>query len=742
MSSPRKTIVVIGNGMVGHRLLTTLVEMGATKRFRIVTFCEETRVAYDRVALSSFYGGMSAEDLSLVEAGFFEQSGVELHIGDRAASVDREKKQIVSQKGVTLDYDICVFATGSYPFVPPINGNDAQGCFVYRTIDDLVAIRDWAKSAKRGAVIGGGLLGLEAANALLSLGLETHVVEFAPRLMPVQVDDAGATALRRRIEELAVRVHTSKETRQIGADADKKVQSLIFADGSELPVDMVVFSAGIRARDDLARACGLEIGPRGGIVVNDACRTSDPHIYAIGECALAQGQIWGLVAPGYAMANVVADRIMGGSSEFSGADLSAKLKLLGVEVASFGDAHGRTAGAQDIVFKDLVTNVYKKLVLSADAKHVLGGILIGDASSYGSLVQMMLNRMPVPEKPEDLILPARSEGGGSSALGVGAMPDAAVICSCNNVTKGRISLAIAEKGLTDVGAVKACTKAGTSCGGCATLVGDILRDCLQKAGVEVDNSICEHFKYSRQELFDIVRVNSVSSFGELLARFGKGAGCEISQACRGLDARVAHHHQLHPRRRAGVPSRHQRPLPRQSAKRRQLLDRPSHPGGRDLARQAHRAGYCRARLRALHQDYGRTADRSLRGAGRAAPRSLVSLGRSRLRVRARLCQGPAHGEVLRGQYLVPLRRSRQRRSGDRDRASLPGTTRPSQAQVRRLGVHARMRRSAEQRLRHHRQREGVEPLHLRQRRNEAATRGALRERFSIKRACSATSTDS
>ena len=289
---------------------------------------------------------------------------------------------------------------------------------------------------------------------------------------------------------------------------------------------MVVFSAGIRARDDLARACGLEIGPRGGIVVNDACRTSDPHIYAIGECALAQGQIWGLVAPGYAMANVVADRIMGGSSEFGGADLSAKLKLLGVEVASFGDAHGRAAGAQDIVFKDLVTNVYKARALGR--RQARAGRHPDRRREFVRLARADdVEQDAGPRETRRSDPPRAGRGGGSSALGVGAMPDAAVICSCNNVTKGRISLAIAENGLTEVGAVKACTKAGTSCGGCATLVGDILRDCLQKAGVEVDNSICEHFKYSRQELFDIVRVNSVSSFGELLARFGKGAGCEI-----------------------------------------------------------------------------------------------------------------------------------------------------------------------------------------------------------------------
>jgi len=533
MGNRRESILVVGNGMVGQRLLTKLVELGAQRRYAIVTFCEESRLAYDRVALSSFYTGMTDQDLSLVEPGFFETSGIEVHVGDQVVSIDRQKKQVTSAKGLTLDYDILVLATGSYAFVPAIPGKDARGCFVYRTLDDLVAIKEWAPQGKSGAVIGGGLLGLEAANALLALELQTHVVEFAPRLMPVQVDDAGSSALRKRIEDLAVQVHTAKDTREIVKRADGSVEKLVFADGSELPVDMVVFSAGIRPRDELARQAGIEVGQRGGVVVDDACRTSDPSVYAIGECALAQGQIWGLVAPGYSMASVVADRIMGGASVFKGADLSTKLKLLGVEVASFGDAHARTPGAQDIVFKDLVARVYKKLVLSADAKQVLGGILVGDASSYGSLVQMMLNKMPVPERPDELILPSRSSGGAPVELGVGGLPDEAVICSCNNVTKGKICLTIVEQKLADVGAVKACTKAGTSCGGCATLVGDLLRMELKKAGVEVSNGLCEHFKYSRQELFDIVRVNGVTSFAELIQRYGTGRGCEICKPAVG-----------------------------------------------------------------------------------------------------------------------------------------------------------------------------------------------------------------
>jgi nitrite reductase (NADH) large subunit len=517
-------LVVIGNGMVGHRLLTQLVADGGTRSYRITTFCEESRPAYDRVALSSFFDRGNADDLSLVEPGFFEQSGVTVHVGDRAAAIDRATHTITSAKGLSVAYDRLVIATGSYPFVPPIEGREARGCFVYRTIDDLVLIQEWAERAKVGAVVGGGLLGLEAANALLRLGIETHVIELAPRLMPVQVDDAGGTALRRRIEALGVKVHTGAETASILTRNDI-VRGVRLKDGTELPLDMVVFSAGIRPRDELARSAGLDIGPRGGIVVDASCRTSDEDIFAIGECALARGQIWGLVAPGYAMARVVSDVLLGREATFEGADLSTKLKLLGIDVASFGDAHARTAGAKEIAYNDLVGNVYKRLVISDDGKRILGGVLVGDATGYGSLVQMMLHRMPVPARPEELILPKLE--GVTSAVGIEAMPDEATICTCNSISKGTIRHLIVERNLCDVGAVKACTKAGTSCGGCAPLVADILHAELKRAGKQVDNRLCEHFPQSRQELFDIVRTMGIHSFGELLQRHGTGKGCEI-----------------------------------------------------------------------------------------------------------------------------------------------------------------------------------------------------------------------
>nr|WP_277873908.1 MULTISPECIES: nitrite reductase large subunit NirB [unclassified Trichocoleus] len=494
----KKNLIVIGNGMVGHKFLELMIAKGATQHWNLITFCEEPRVAYDRVNLSGFFSGKTAADLSLVEPGLYQENGVQIHIGDKAVAINREEKTVTSANGLTVAYDKIILATGSYPFVPPIKGNDAKGTFVYRTIEDLEAMLAHAKNSKVGVVVGGGLLGLECANALKSMGLTTHVVEFAPRLMPVQVDDAGGNILRNKIEELGVRIHTSKSTTEI-VSKNGKVAKMTFADGSELETDMIVFSAGIRPRDEIARSCGIEVGDRGGIVINEQCQTSDPNIYAIGECALYQNRIYGLVAPGYTMAGVAAAILSNtATSSFAGADMSTKLKLLGVDVASFGDAFAKSPGAKEIAISDTVQGVYKKLVLNQDGSRLLGGILVGDASAYGTLLQFVQNAIALPPHPEDLLMPPREGQPATVGMGVESLPDTAQICSCNNVSKEQICTAIQENNFTDIASVKKCTKAGTGCGGCVPLVTDILKAEMKKAGIEVKNNLCEHFAYSRQ----------------------------------------------------------------------------------------------------------------------------------------------------------------------------------------------------------------------------------------------------
>ncbi len=521
----KKNLIVIGNGMVGHKFLELMIAKNSHHLWNIITFCEETRVAYDRVNLSSYFSGKTAADLSLVEPGLYQDHEIEIHIGDRVVSINRQEKTVTSANGLTVAYDKLVLATGSYPFVPPIQGKDTQGTFVYRTIDDLDAMLAHAKNSQVGVVIGGGLLGLECANALKNMGLTTHVVEFAPRLMPVQVDDVGGSVLCDRIQELGVTIHTSKSTTEI-VSIDGKVNKMVFADGSELATDMIVFSAGIRPRDDIARSAELEVGDRGGIMINEQCQTSDPDIYAIGECALYQNRIYGLVAPGYTMAAVAADILSDKhTSTFTGADMSTKLKLLGVDVASFGDAFAKTTGAKEISITDTAKGIYKKLVLNHDSSRLLGGILVGDAADYGTLVQFVQNGIALPPHPEDLLLPPRE--GKAVGMGVESLPDTAQICSCNNVSKEQICTAIRENNFTDVASVKKCTKAGTGCGGCMPLVTDLLKSEMKLAGIEVKNDLCEHFAYSRQELYHLVQTQKITTFEELLNQHGKGRGCEI-----------------------------------------------------------------------------------------------------------------------------------------------------------------------------------------------------------------------
>jgi nitrite reductase (NADH) large subunit len=515
-----KQLVVVGNGMVGHRLVQALRDRDRPGEWRVDVFAEEPRPTYDRVALTSYVDTWDPAALTLDGADFAGDDAVSLHLGDPVVEVDRSARTVRTAAGLVRDYDALVLATGSYPFVPPVPGHDLPGCHVYRTLDDLDGIRTAAAAMPRGRraalVVGGGLLGLEAAKALRDMGLSPHVVELAPWLMPMQVDEGGGALLRRLVEGLDVTVHPGTGTSSIEQDRGRLLAKL--GNGTELDVDLVVFSAGVRPRDDLARAAGLAVGERGGVVVDDACRTADSHVYAVGECACVAGRVYGLVAPGYAMAEVVADRLLGGRAEFTGADMSTKLKLLGVDVGSFGDAHARTEGALEVVLNDAVAGSYKKLVLSDDARTLLGGVLVGDASAYATL-RPLVGR-PVPGDPAALISPA------GATVGAGALPADAQVCSCHAVTRGAIDsaidAAIAEGG-ADVPALKACTKAGTGCGSCVPM----LKQLLGAAGVVQSTALCEHFAQSRAELFEIARSTGITTFSELVARYGTGRGCDI-----------------------------------------------------------------------------------------------------------------------------------------------------------------------------------------------------------------------
>ena len=526
-SSNTQKLIIVGNGMVGHHFAEQLVESGALAEFEVTMFGEERHRAYDRVHLSEYFSGRDAESLALCNADYYHTHGIQLRSGEAVTAIDREQQLVVTEQG-HYAYDQLVLATGSFPFVPPIPGNDSEGCLVYRTLDDLDAIQAAAKNATNGVVVGGGLLGLEAANALRGLNLDTAVVEFAPRLMPMQVDSEGGELLKEKIEALGVQVLTERATQRIEPGDNSRLR-MVFQDDKVLETDLIVFSAGIRPQDTLARECGLSIGERGGVVIDDQCRTSDPNILAIGEVALWNQSIFGLVAPGYQMAKTAVATLTGGDICFSGADMSTKLKLLGVDVGSIGDAHGnQNPGARMFRYLDPLTQVYRKLVVTSDGKKLLGAMLVGDNSVYDTLLQYYANGIELPKEPASLILPQQS--GAAPSLGPDALPETAMICSCHNVTKGSICSAI-DAGAADLGSVKGATKASTGCGGCAALLKSVVDHELEARGVEVDKSICEHFAHTRQGLYDIVRVEGIKTFSELMEKHGNAEthrlGCDI-----------------------------------------------------------------------------------------------------------------------------------------------------------------------------------------------------------------------
>lgn len=530
-------LVVIGNGMVGHHFIERAIEQGLHQQFDIHVFAEEDRPAYDRVYLSSYFEHKDASKLNLVDLTAYELSKVNLHLNQCIVDIDSASQRITTEAGEIIEYSELVLATGSYPFVPPIPGREHPHCHVYRTIADLDEILAIAElpTVKKGVVVGGGLLGLEAAKALVTLGLDTYVVEFAPQLMGVQLDAAGGEILKRKIEALGVKVLTGKNTKEIlsntapnsdDTSGDDQHLTMQFTDGTSLTTDMIVFSAGIRPQDGLIKnnpECGIEMGGRGGILINEQCRTNADHVYAVGECAVWDNKVFGLVAPGYNMASICAAQIAGDSKQiFTGADMSTKLKLMGVDVGSIGDAHGTSDGSLSYLYQNPAEGIYKKLVTTPDNKRLLGAVLVGDTEDYNNLLQLYLNDIDLPAHPESLILPNVEK----PVMGIDNLPDTATICSCYNVTKGAICSAV-ENGAYSVSDVKTMTSASSGCGGCAPMVKDTVSYQLTAMGFEVNNDLCEHFAYSRQDLYSLIRVHGIKIFDELLTEHGSGHGCEI-----------------------------------------------------------------------------------------------------------------------------------------------------------------------------------------------------------------------
>ena len=474
-----KKIVVVGNGMVGHHLIKQLAALNKNT-FKLSTFSEEPILAYNRVKLSEYFAGSTAEDLALTSQQTYLQSGIEFHLNQQVHTIDTQSKSLTTTQGNIVNYDKLILATGSLPFVPSIKGGELSQAHlhVYRTIDDLDDIKQSAKSAKTGTVIGGGLLGLEAANALKKLGLTVNVIEYSADLMAAQLDHDGSELLRKKITALGITVHTGKNTTEIIAGKSSRYR-MVFADGGCLDTDLIIFSAGIRPRDQLAKEAGLSTSTQGGVVINEQCLTSDKDIYAIGECARWNNRTFGLAAPGYRMAEVVVSQLNGGNKTFVGADMSTKLKLLGIEVASIGDAHGRTIGAQSYSFSDLTSGIYKKIVVSSDGRSLLGAIMVGDSSDYDRLRLWVLNQSQLSEIPQNLLLEPIDGDNKSLENAVDILPANTQICACYNVCKQTLCDAVAD-GARSIAGLTSCTGAGTGCGSCMPLVNQIMQHELDK----------------------------------------------------------------------------------------------------------------------------------------------------------------------------------------------------------------------------------------------------------------------
>ena len=526
-----KTILVVGNGMVGYKFCEKFVAKEGSENYKIIVFGEEPRPAYDRVHLSEYFENKDAKALEMAPRSWYEENGVELITNVRVSDISRKSKTITTTNDDKYSYDYLVLATGSSAFVPPIKGIEKEGVFVYRTIEDLddtmnyVAKLKAEGTQKKAAILGGGLLGLEAAKALVDMGLDTSVVEFAPRLMPRQLNDDASKSLQTKLEALGIEILLSKATQQL--TGDEAMTGMQFSEDETVPFDMLLVSAGIRPRDELAKTCDLEMGTRGGIVVSNDMRTSDADIFAIGECALLNNMIYGLVAPGYDMAEVVVEQLLGDKEAAmpTEIDMSTKLKLSGIDVASFGDALNENYGLE-IVYENAFQGIYKSIIVNKEGTSLLGGIMVGDASDYSMLHQIFLNGMAIPENPEQLILPAGADGG--SFGDVMDLPDDAQVCSCESVTKGQICGVIESGEATDLAGVVSCTKAGTGCGGCKPMVKDLTDATLKSLGIEVKDSICEHFDLNRQDLYKIIQVKGYTKFDQVLDNHGNGGhGCEL-----------------------------------------------------------------------------------------------------------------------------------------------------------------------------------------------------------------------
>ena len=536
MSVVKKKLVVVGNGMAGARVVEEILKR-APDQFDIVMFGAEPYGNYNRILLSNVLNGtQQATEIFINPLSWYRENDVRLHAGVKVSHIDRRRKVAIgtplkkdslaysanaeSEANAAVieePYDHVIIATGSRPFVPPMEGFGAEGTFLFRTIDDCSRIAEYARDRKRATVIGGGLLGLEAARGLLTHGVDVTVLEAGPQLMMAQLDPEAGDMLLKTIEAMGIHVRCNTITTKI-ARLGKRITHLEFKDGTTLETDMVVVSTGIRPITEVAMLSGLNVNR--AIVCDDQMRTSDPEIFSLGECVEHRGQCYGLVDPIWEQANVLADVITGTKPDavYAGSKLGTKLKVMGVELASMGVTKPSSDDDEVVVYREPAHGIYKKLIVRGG--QIAGAILLGDIESAGTLMQMFLGGVSVPARRADLLFGSPS---GVSLLKASDLPDNAQICNCNGVSKKQIVEAIEIKGCQTVSKIGACTRAGSGCGSCKSLVAQILEACVG----EVAYDPSEHFyvpgvPLEKSRLVSEIRSRGIRSVSEVFTQLADG----------------------------------------------------------------------------------------------------------------------------------------------------------------------------------------------------------------------------
>ncbi len=512
-------LVVVGNGMAGMACVDEILKISPD--FKITVFSDENHFNYNRILLSSVLAGeKSVEDIYINTEEWYRKNNITLHLGEKIIDVDSSNKRVTSDKGHSFDYDLLLLATGSNPFIPPIDGTRKNGVYVFRNMADTQSILEHCKTARKAVVIGGGLLGLEAARGLLNQGQKVTVVHLMDRLMDVQLDVVGGQFLKREIEKLGIEVLLNKNTERIMGE--ESVDGVLFKDGSIAEADMVVIACGIRPNVELGKKAGLKVNR--GIVANDFMETSDPSIFAIGECVEHREKVYGLVAPLYEQGKVLAATITGNKGPlYQGSTLATKLKVMGIELFSAGDFKADEPDKEVIAYQDHAFGVYKKVVVHRE--RVVGTILIGDAADANRFLEMIRKNEPVNGKRERLLfeMPPAVPG---SPTDIMSRPDTDTICGCIGVSKGQIVSAIRENSLRTVSAVKACTKASSGCGTCACLVQDILKAVTGGEFEEEKKEVlCACVPFPKTQLRTMIQTQELKTVQDILDIYGNGTGC-------------------------------------------------------------------------------------------------------------------------------------------------------------------------------------------------------------------------